>query len=453
MNTENLNDYLNQRVYCRETQSKLLSTLLFQKVAKSPCVILYGPKSTAKTVMLRHCFSYTRCKHAWIDTQECFTLELLLYRTLIQLGVEQNLAQKKGTHINSFCNVLSAHLSTLNEHTYIVLDRLDELPELNQHIFKVLVGLSEFSGQNNVSVIIVMNKHPNRLLGTASVPVVHFPQYTKDEILDICQHTAPSLDFVDRTGEQEFEDEIELSVWMQYCAFLWDVFGAQCLNDYVAFREILDYHWPKFVSPIVEGDVHPADYAQLHKLAKDSLVSDETITRRLHLVHSNQNQLSQIDLNLSCVAKFLLISAFLASYNPSHLDSQLFSKRSSGRKIRHRKTRVHGDGSFGKSEKSASARNASLSRLALGPKPFDLERLIAIYYAISEYQDMNLFAEVFTQVSNLCTLKMIVPTKDRCIRTLDAPRFKVNIPKEYAEAIALSLSLDLNNYLANNDSW
>ncbi|KAL2312702.1 Origin recognition complex subunit Orc5 [Schizosaccharomyces pombe] len=345
-------------------------------------------------------------------------------------------------------------MSKRDYHTFLVLDQIDDFAEASTILFSQLAQLPIVANIPNLSIIFVLHSHPAQYLGTLSIAVIFFPQYTQAEILEICQKTPPNLDFLDRSGDSVFEDEIELSVWMQYCSFLWSVFGVQCLNDYRSFRSVLDRYWPKFIQPIVEGDIHPADYAQLHKLAKNFLVSDATVTKRLHIINPTEikNLLDSKSINLSLVSKYLLVSAFLASYNPSRLDAQFFSSSKTSKRRGRKRKQIQDEGVlFSKIPRTAGSKGRSavkISQLTLGPKPFEVERLIAIYYAISSPVEKVLTADVFVQIATLASLKMILSASKGVLRSLDSPRYIVNVSREYVLKIADSLSFPLDSYLA-----
>ncbi|EPY54302.1 origin recognition complex subunit Orc5 [Schizosaccharomyces cryophilus OY26] len=455
MKTYEFEEQLKKCVFCRNEQIKKVVSLLFNDDCGVPCLVLYGVSSTGKSYLLNKAFKLSNKEFIWINLKTCFTTPLLLYRILIHAGVDQDLAYKKGTQVSGFLHLFQQSISKNKTHVYLVLDQIDQFSEISPLLFTVFADLALNANLTNLSVVLTLSTHPAQYMGTLAVPIVFFPQYMKDEILEICQNTPPVLDFIDETGEESFEDEIELSVWMQYCAFLWNVFGSHCLNNYRAFRNVVDHHWPQFVQPIVNGNVHPADYAQLHKLAKHALTSDLTISRRLHIIEptkiKHMHDAKSVDLPL--LTKYLLISAFLASYNPSRLDAQFFShSKGSKRRGRKRKNTANQNSELAKSTKGGSSRSksaAKLSQLTLGPKAFELERLFAIYYAICPNGRHVLSADVFSQITSLSSLKMLLPAHKGSLRSLDSPRFKVNVSREFVFKVAKSVSFPLESYLAD----
>ena len=89
----------------------------------------------------------------------------------------------------------------------------------------------------------------------------------------------------------------------------------------------------------------------------------------------------RLNIELPFYSKFLIIAAFLASYNPAKSDKRFFVKH-------HGKQR--------KSMASIKAKEKLNSQLT-GPKPFPLERLLAIFYNIVE-EEVNPSATIYSQV-------------------------------------------------------
>lgn len=90
----------------------------------------------------------------------------------------------------------------------------------------------------------------------------------------------------------------------------------------------------------------------------------------------------KLALDLPYYAKYFLIAAYIASFNSSKYDRQLFVKASSKKKKFKNNTSK-------KTEKSTSE--------LVGPKIFSLDRLLAIFYAIIE-ENTNMTANLLAQV-------------------------------------------------------
>lgn len=91
-----------------------------------------------------------------------------------------------------------------------------------------------------------------------------------------------------------------------------------------------------------------------------------------------------LSFELPYYAKYLIVAAFLASFNSPKEDKRLFVKLS-GRT----KKRV---------QKSNRNSQPKISSLVMGPRLFDLERLLAIFYSIID-EKPHISANLLTQVS------------------------------------------------------
>ena len=91
-------------------------------------------------------------------------------------------------------------------------------------------------------------------------------------------------------------------------------------------------------------------------------------------------------MELPFFSKFLIIAAYLASYNPARYDRRLFVKAKEGRKNKDKGL---------KSLKKQKLHNAA--RL-MGPKVFPIDRLMAIFYSIVDERvtpSLNIFVQVW----------------------------------------------------------
>jgi origin recognition complex subunit 5 len=160
-----------------------------------------------------------------------------------------------------------------------------------------------------------------------------------------------------------------------------------------------------------------------------------------------------IDFHMSMSAKYLLISAFIASRNPATLDASL-SDSTSGSDVRKRKRKS--------SDKSMEQKEAKEQVLPMkGPGAFPLERLLAIYqcitsveeYALDESQEIDnnefanagLMCEVLLQLSSLCNANII--TKGGSCPLEGSARYRSTVSEDTALQVARSLKFPLSKYL------
>ncbi|KAJ7388423.1 Origin recognition complex subunit 5 [Desmophyllum pertusum] len=134
-------------------------------------------------------------------------------------------------------------------------------------------------------------------------------------------------------------------------------------------------------------------------------------------------------MELPFYAKYLLIAAYLASYNPAHTDRRFFTKQ----------------GRRGLSSRAKAAAKGKKSNTQLtGPKNFQLDRLMAIFYSIVE-ENVAPSASILCQISSLVSLNLLAQiTSDDQI---DCPKYKCLVNFLSISEIAKQLQFDIVQYL------
>nr|XP_029153813.1 origin of replication complex subunit 5 isoform X2 [Arachis hypogaea] len=159
-----------------------------------------------------------------------------------------------------------------------------------------------------------------------------------------------------------------------------------------------------------------------------------------------REEIAKLDFHMSTSAKYLLISAFLASRNPATLDASLFdSKGGSDNRKRKRKP----------SEKVPERKESLEEELLMkGPGSFPLERLLAIFQCIvsvaedssdEDKQSGELMSDVLLQLSSLCNAKFIF--KGRSCPIEGSVRYRSTVSEDLALKVARSLKFPLSSYL------
>ncbi|KAF3443002.1 hypothetical protein FNV43_RR16921 [Rhamnella rubrinervis] len=155
--------------------------------------------------------------------------------------------------------------------------------------------------------------------------------------------------------------------------------------------------------------------------------------------------LDELDFHMCTSAKYLLISAFLASRNPATLDASLLIL-------------------LGPSEKSMERKETAEQELLMkGPGTFPLERLLAIFQCITsvadcsvdeedgndglgvQYGDNSLMSDVLLQLSSLCNANFIV--KGGSCPLEGSTRYRSTVTEDMALKVARSLKFPLSKYL------
>lgn len=162
---------------------------------------------------------------------------------------------------------------------------------------------------------------------------------------------------------------------------------------------------------------------------------------------------------MSTSAKYLLISAFLASRNPATLDASLFdSTGGSDNRKRKRKS----------SEKAIEHKEMAEQELLMkGPGTFPMERLLAIFQCITSVADYSLeeedqgtngtgvdlgdsglMSDVLLQLSSLCNANFI--SKGGSCPLEGSTRYRSTVSEDMALKVARSLKFPLSKYLYRN---
>ncbi|VBB32783.1 unnamed protein product [Acanthocheilonema viteae] len=141
---------------------------------------------------------------------------------------------------------------------------------------------------------------------------------------------------------------------------------------------------------------------------------------------------------LSTSAKYLLIAAYCASYNPPSSDRRFFTKN------------------HGKQRRRASTAKGLRSNLEsaheTGPKPFPVQRLLFIYLAMLEKHDMrnHCAADIHAQVAELCAMGFL--NRVSADGNLDTPKYRCIATFEFSEQLAKTMGIEIRDFLIDFSS-
>ncbi|KAJ3041163.1 Origin recognition complex subunit 5 [Rhizophlyctis rosea] len=263
-----------------------------------------------------------------------------------------------------------------------------------------------------------------------AITIVPFRPYEKPDVLRIIAKDCPP--------------EEELDFFLKFVEMIYDVFQRPC-RDLNELRHLVGLLFPKYVEPVVSGKVTRQQtgklFANIQFHIKEALLSiymrDISSSEWQKSAENKESavQSTLYDVELPFYTKFLLIAAFLASYNPPRLDLRYFS-RGGGDEKRKRKG---GRGKVGKAEGGGKMRQQ-----LLGPKAFPLERMLAIFYSIVE-DDVEGNIDMHTQVSSLISLRLLqrVTPMDR----LDGVKCKCNVSFDFIQKVGRTVKFDIAKYL------
>jgi origin recognition complex subunit 5 len=261
--------------------------------------------------------------------------------------------------------------------------------------------------------------------------------------------------FPDYTADLAAEDDAWL--WNRFLTTVWESQARHTGRDLMSFRNTAMRLWRDFVAPIVDGTFGTRDFSRLmvrqrHMFQTDTAVLDRIISAQddsgtgagtvppiPSKSTSNLTKRKTIQHDLPYYTTHLLISAYLASYNPSRTDTTYFMKHSDKRK---NKRKVHAGSGILKSK------HRRISRHLLTPSPFSLDRLLAIFRSLLEGSVPQL-ADIYTQIATLTSMRLLVRVGGAAgSDPLDAgARWRVNFGWEWVRGLGRTVGIEVGEYL------
>ncbi|KAJ1744193.1 hypothetical protein LPJ68_000253 [Coemansia sp. RSA 1086] len=437
----------------KDQASQLLSLLGEPTDPTPPFIFIYGPSATGKTSVIRSLFTHydqSGQRYAYINGVECFTPRLLFERVLnAWAGHVPSLDNKFANYTRcentvEFVNNVHDLLHDKQGQThYIIIDQAERLRDRGPMLLTMLLRLSELTNASICTVLVsnvVWDKFRPRHGGALEPTLVFFSNYTKQQILSIIEKDCP-------------KDEPP-KFFLTFVDAIYEVFHRNCV-DLDELRHLVTMLYPKFVQPVYEKQANRSEFTRLFKLCQPyfSAASERLYLREISTsewqkystevttetapedVTQSIYQMAESGdgLDLPYYTKFLLIAAFLASYNPSRLDAQYFSRGKT--QAKRRAKAVAQDATGGKDRQQL-----------LGPKSFNIERMLAIFYSII-VEPVDSSVDVQIQIASLVTLRLL--TKTSAGDRLDGIKCKCNVSLETIRTIAHSVRFEIDRYLYN----
>ncbi|XP_069945671.1 origin recognition complex subunit 5 isoform X2 [Cherax quadricarinatus] len=270
----------------------------------------------------------------------------------------------------------------------------------------------------------------SRTLAPPSAEHWHHHQQNIDELVDILLKQRPSSHSVEfyknyiklvlsvfylaTKGLPELKHQVQLH-FKAYCEPLEK--GEADEHDIRLLWRNIEPQLKKSMSSVYLREVSSAQYERMQQL------TETAPTDQSHFKSALTNKME-----LPYYTKFLLIAAYLASYNPARTDRRFFMKH-------HGKQR--------KTQAMIKAKERSSSQL-VGPKPFPLDRLLAIFYSIID-DKVTPTANIFSQISTLVTLRLVTQIGGN--DQLDSPKYKCAVTLDFIRNVARMVSFDVVRYL------
>ncbi|EAS30804.1 origin recognition complex subunit 5 [Coccidioides immitis RS] len=405
-------------------------------------------------------------------------------------------------HVSTLPAVLSGILGKTRCEKYVLLlDGVDELREGGQMLLAALARMGEMV--SSLCVIFASRFTPRPLfLQVAGVPHIYFPPYSRNEMLAILSRLLPP-------PVADLPEEIATKLYPLFLATLYDSLVGPAAGTVPFFRSASEKLWPKFVSPIVNQENPPGgewDFSKL--LVKNRALFQQQGEHILvhHIVSetpssttNGTSSLTKTTIQLPALPylpTLVLTAAFLAAYIPQRLDTVFFSKFTSSKKKRIRRrgrfnlaSQLQGQDQYfddptqtpTKSSKRSGAQSrvtkstpASSSSLLgsrkgitnfLTPRPFSLERLLAIYHAIDPNPSLVALPvadAISPEIATLQRLRLLVPASSAaaasggaidggekwCLNVNITVSSSASVNEGWIVEMARGIGVDIDEYLA-----
>ncbi|MEJ1272524.1 origin recognition complex subunit 5 [Cricetulus griseus] len=349
--------HLEGAVLCREAQVSALQALFGERHHFSfPSIFIYGHTASGKTYVTQTLLKTLELPHVFVNCVECFTLRLLLEQILNKLSRLNSSEAECPTEVtcetfNDFVRLFKQVTNTENlkdQTVYIVLDKAEYLRDMEANLLPGFLRLQELTDRN-VTVIflseIIWEKfRPNT--GCFEPFVLYFPDYSIGNLQKILSHDHPP--------------EYSADFYAAYINILLGVFYTVC-RDLKELRHLAVLNFPKYCEPVVKGEAGERDTRKLWRNIEPHL-KKAMQTVYLREISSSQWEKLQKD-----------------DTDPGQLKGIKYNTENyQGNCLNYYKIVHHG-----KIKKTNFLKkHEKTSNHLLGPKPFPLDRLLAILYSI-----------------------------------------------------------------------
>ncbi|KAE9602034.1 putative origin recognition complex, subunit 5, P-loop containing nucleoside triphosphate hydrolase [Lupinus albus] len=447
----------------RSTQILQISHLLGSLNSPILPLFVYGGSSTGKTSIILQLFRHLNRPLVYSSCRTCYNQRILFESILNQLLLHRKNAsndysnakrcERPSDFVNCLREALTNAINNLKEKSetqrgignmiYLVFDNFQLVREWDKSstILPLLFNLHDLLKMPEVGLIFISSTSPDTFysnMGYVEPIPVYFPDYTEGDIRQILLRNQPNQNL--------------------YSSFLKVALSHFCrmTRQVDELSTALKPLYEKYCEPLNNKEVIPTGdmKRKLFTLLVES--REETKQKGNHNNLKHFEEIGDLDFHMSTSAKYLLISAFLASRNPATLDASLFDAKG-GSDNRKRKRKA--------SEKVLEKKETLEEELLMkGPGSFPLERLLAIFQCLVSVSEEpydeeeqksdglgvqggngGLMNNVLLQLSSLCNANFIY--KGRSCPIEGAMRYRSTISEELALKVARSLKFPLSKYL------
>ncbi|XP_018496020.1 origin recognition complex subunit 5 [Galendromus occidentalis] len=406
----------------RQEQLEDLETLLGLECGiPVQSVYVYGDSGSGKTFCVKH--ALRGLNHVWLNCIEILMPRCAFSSIINSLKVSEVLEKLEDITKLTSCDTSSDFIRIftqtlpIDEKLFIVFDDAHRLRDLDLLTF--FLRLQELS-KRQVCCIFISTVPFSHLVSTTDFfwpHEVHLPNYSQEELCGVLiQAKAHGY------SDEFYESYVKLVISM----FKNVTTNAKELV-HIAKTNFEYYAAPCKLDPDIQSNSLKLwkNIEPYLKNAMDTVYLRDT-DARCGNSDGSKMAVKQI-IELPFYSKFLLIAAYLASYNPASTDKKFFVKRSNREK-----------------RKSSAIRKQKPNYHLLGPRPFPLNRLLAIFHAIVD-SPVEPRTVLSSQVSSLVHHKLITQAAAR--DPLSEPRYKCCVDFDYITAIAKTVKFPVVEHL------
>ncbi|XWS77013.1 hypothetical protein CRYUN_Cryun01aG0227300 [Craigia yunnanensis] len=386
----------------------------------SSCVTCYSPRILFESILNRLLFHRKDSGHSYSSVKRCERpSDFVNYLREALESVSNNLKGNSGK--------LSSKVNGQPNGTmiYLVFDNLECVRDWDKSstILPFLFNLFDILKMPEVGLIFISNASPDTYysnIGYVEPIPLYFPDYSEDDLRQIFMTNQVNrklytsfLDVVLRPFCRVTRRVDELSAAF---SSLFKKYSEPLSDMEVAPNEDMKRRLFSHLRPHITSALNETFQVRSQPLLKAE-TNQEAKKKNSSRMSGIREDFDKIDFHMSTSAKYLLISAFLASRNPATLDASLFDSTGvSDSRKRKRKA----------SEKSMEQKEMAEQELLMkGPGTFPLERLLAIFQCITSLAEDSLdeegcheltieggsgglMSDVLLQLSSLCNANFII---------------------------------------------
>ncbi|RWW33589.1 hypothetical protein BHE74_00032954 [Ensete ventricosum] len=398
-------------------KSQILEFLRVIGPLNSPMLpaLLYGGPSTGKTITILHVFRFLRRRFVYASCRSCYSPRILFETVLNQLLCHRRTREngyssaKRCERASDFVNLLrdalirpktapgdekktfcskEGHGDGIGEMIYLVFDNVELIRSWDKgsEVLPLLFRMADVLKTPAVGLIYISRAMPDAyysMTGSVEPISIYFPDYTVDDLHNIFMRNQVNQklysSFLRVTKRVDELATVFDPLFKKYCEPLADL---SLVPDEAMKRKLFDHLQPHLTASL--NEIFTVTPWSLVEVAK------ERTPKRGHVRKlCGKEVFSELDIHMSTSAKYLLISAFLASRNPATLDAALFDSTGGSNNRKRKRKYVSTQTSLDQQDDMAE------EILMKGPGTFPLERLLAIFQCITSVMDCSVEEEQF----------------------------------------------------------